>query len=95
MLGQPSQLESLILINLSYQFSATTKVATALSTAKVNRDLKMLPQFTISKTKKLNFLRIVKTKELAAFFELICTLLSISKYIINLRLIASLHRNTT
>ena len=94
MLCQPSELESLILVNLSYQFSTPTKVPTAFITAKIYRDLKMLPQFTISKTKKLNFLRVVKTKELAAFVELICALLSISKYGIDLVLSASLHRDT-
>ena len=54
----------------------------------------MLPQFTICKTKKFNFLRVFKTKELTAFFELISTLLGISENVINLLLIASLHRDT-
>ena len=54
----------------------------------------MLPQFTICETKKLNFLRVFKTKELTAFLKLISTLLSIPKNVINLLLIASLHRDT-
>ena len=54
----------------------------------------MLPQFTICETKKFNVLRVFKTKEFAAFLKLISTLLGISKNVINLLLIASLHRDT-